>query len=57
MADITTHVMVIGTGPAGSATAALLATYGTFSFAGLAMINVLKFGCGHAACWPTSDID
>ena len=28
MADITTDVMVIGTGPAGSATAALLATYG-----------------------------
>ena len=32
MADITTHVMVIGTGPAGSATAALLATYGTNTF-------------------------
>ena len=28
MADITTDVMIIGTGPAGSATAALLATYG-----------------------------
>jgi 2,4-dichlorophenol 6-monooxygenase len=28
MADITTDVLVIGTGPAGSATAALLATYG-----------------------------
>ncbi len=28
MADITTDVMVIGTGPAGSATAALLASYG-----------------------------
>jgi 2,4-dichlorophenol 6-monooxygenase len=28
LADITTDVMVIGTGPAGSATAALLATYG-----------------------------
>ena len=28
MADITTDVMVVGTGPAGSATAALLATYG-----------------------------
>ena len=28
MPDITTHVLVIGTGPAGSATAALLASYG-----------------------------
>jgi len=28
MADITTEVLIIGTGPAGSATAALLATYG-----------------------------
>ncbi len=28
MADITTDVLVVGTGPAGSATAALLATYG-----------------------------
>jgi 2,4-dichlorophenol 6-monooxygenase len=28
MADITTDVMIIGTGPAGSATAALLSTYG-----------------------------
>ncbi|MAC76548.1 MAG: 2,4-dichlorophenol 6-monooxygenase [Rhodobacteraceae bacterium] len=28
MADITTEVMIIGTGPAGSATAALLSTYG-----------------------------
>ena len=28
MADITTQVLVIGTGPAGSATAALLASYG-----------------------------
>jgi 2,4-dichlorophenol 6-monooxygenase len=28
MADMTTDVMIIGTGPAGSATAALLATYG-----------------------------
>ena len=28
MADITTDVLIIGTGPAGSATAALLATYG-----------------------------
>ena len=32
MADITTDVMVIGTGPAGSATAALLATYGINTF-------------------------
>jgi choline dehydrogenase-like flavoprotein len=28
MADITTDVLIIGTGPAGSATAALLSTYG-----------------------------
>ena len=28
MADITTDVLIVGTGPAGSATAALLATYG-----------------------------
>src|SRR4051794_41985155 len=28
MADITTEVMVVGTGPAGSAAAALLASYG-----------------------------
>ena len=28
MADIETDVLIIGTGPAGSATAALLATYG-----------------------------
>ena len=28
MADITTDVLIIGTGPAGSATAALLASYG-----------------------------
>ena len=28
MADITTQVLIIGTGPAGSATAALLSTYG-----------------------------
>jgi len=28
MAEITTDVLVIGTGPAGSATAALLASYG-----------------------------
>ena len=28
MADITTDILVIGTGPAGSATAALLSTYG-----------------------------
>ena len=28
MADITTEVLIIGTGPAGSATAALLASYG-----------------------------
>ena len=32
MADITTDVMVIGTGPAGSATAALLASYGVDTF-------------------------
>ena len=32
MADIITDVMVIGTGPAGSATAALLATYGINTF-------------------------
>jgi len=32
MADITTDVMVVGTGPAGSATAALLATYGINTF-------------------------
>jgi 2,4-dichlorophenol 6-monooxygenase len=32
MADITTDVMVIGTGPAGSATAALLASYGIDTF-------------------------
>jgi len=32
MADITTDVMIIGTGPAGSATAALLATYGINTF-------------------------
>lgn len=32
MADITTDVMIIGTGPAGSATAALLATYGVNTF-------------------------
>ena len=31
MADITTDVLIIGTGPAGSATAALLATYGVES--------------------------
>ena len=28
MADITTDVLIIGTGPAGSAAAALLSTYG-----------------------------
>jgi 2,4-dichlorophenol 6-monooxygenase len=28
MADITTEILIIGTGPAGSATAALLSTYG-----------------------------
>ncbi|MFN6977145.1 MAG: FAD-dependent monooxygenase, partial [Gemmobacter sp.] len=28
MADIDTDVLIIGTGPAGSATAALLSTYG-----------------------------
>ena len=28
MADITTDILIIGTGPAGSATAALLASYG-----------------------------
>jgi len=28
MADITTQVLIIGTGPAGSATAALLSSYG-----------------------------
>ncbi len=32
MADITTDVMIIGTGPAGGATAALLATYGINTF-------------------------
>ena len=32
MADITTDVMIIGTGPAGSATAALLASYGVETF-------------------------
>ena len=32
MADITTDVMIIGTGPAGSATAALLSTYGIENF-------------------------
>jgi 2,4-dichlorophenol 6-monooxygenase len=32
MADITTDVMVVGTGPAGSATAALLASYGVNTF-------------------------
>ncbi len=32
MADITTDVMIVGTGPAGSATAALLATYGINTF-------------------------
>jgi 2,4-dichlorophenol 6-monooxygenase len=32
MADINTDVMVVGTGPAGSATAALLATYGINTF-------------------------
>ena len=32
MVDITTDVMVIGTGPAGSATAALLASYGVDTF-------------------------
>jgi 2,4-dichlorophenol 6-monooxygenase len=32
MADITTDVMIIGTGPAGSATAALLASYGINTF-------------------------
>jgi 2,4-dichlorophenol 6-monooxygenase len=32
MADITTDVMIVGTGPAGSATAALLATYGVNTF-------------------------
>jgi 2,4-dichlorophenol 6-monooxygenase len=31
MADITTDVLIIGTGPAGSATAALLASYGVES--------------------------
>ncbi len=35
MADITTDVMIIGTGPAGSATAALLSSYGIDNF----MIN------------------
>jgi len=35
MADITTDVMIIGTGPAGSATAALLSSYGIENF----MIN------------------
>lgn len=33
MADITTDVLIIGTGPAGSATAALLATYGVENMA------------------------
>jgi 2,4-dichlorophenol 6-monooxygenase len=32
MADMTTDVMVVGTGPAGSATAALLASYGVNTF-------------------------
>ena len=32
MADITTDVMIIGTGPAGSATAALLSSYGVDNF-------------------------
>lgn len=32
MADITTDVMIVGTGPAGSATAALLASYGVDNF-------------------------
>lgn len=32
MADITTDVMIIGTGPAGSATAALLSSYGVNNF-------------------------
>jgi 2,4-dichlorophenol 6-monooxygenase len=32
MADISTDVMIVGTGPAGSATAALLATYGINTF-------------------------
>ena len=33
MADITTDVLIIGTGPAGSATAALLSTYGIANMA------------------------
>ena len=32
MADIQTDVMIVGTGPAGGATAALLATYGVETF-------------------------
>ena len=32
MADITTDVMIVGTGPAGAATAALLSTYGVDNF-------------------------
>ena len=32
MADITTDVLIVGTGPAGSATAALLSTYGVENF-------------------------
>jgi len=33
MADITTDVLIVGTGPAGSATAALLSTYGVANIA------------------------
>ena len=33
MADITTDVLIVGTGPAGSATAALLSTYGVENMA------------------------
>ena len=32
MADITTDVLIVGTGPAGSATAALLSSYGIENF-------------------------
>ena len=38
MADITTDVMIVGTGPAGSATAALLSSYGVPNF----LINPLS---------------
>ena len=46
MADITTDVLIVGTGPAGSAAAALLSTYGVEN---MLVINRYRWLARHAA--------